>query len=410
MKKPAIGVIAILGILIVVMGLSACETKKPPAAAESATAKGRTQMSVTKEPFGHLPDGSAVEIFTLTNDGGLKARLMTYGAILVSFEVPGRDGRPGDVVLGYGTLDGYVKNNPYFGAIVGRYGNRIAKGLFTLDGVPYKLAANNGENHLHGGVKGFDKVVWAAEPVKEAGAVGVKFTYLSKDGEEGYPGNLACAVTYKLTNVKGRALAAEVDLRAKPGAPSADNELTISYEATTDKATPVNLTHHSYWNLAGQGNGDILRHELGLNADRYTPVDKGLIPTGEIVPVKGTPMDFTTPMAIGARIAQVEGGYDHNYVLNRIGEGLFPAARLHDPQSGRTMEISTTEPGIQFYSGNFLDGTITGKSGKVYQKHCGLCLETQHFPDSPNKPNFPSTILKPGNVYKSLTIHKFSAR
>jgi aldose 1-epimerase len=383
----------------------------------------RRDAVMTKEPFGHLPDGSAVEIFTLTNDGGLKARLMTYGAILVSLEVPGRDGRPGDVVLGYDTFDGYVKNNPYFGAIVGRYGNRIAKGLFTLDGAAYKLAVNNGENHLHGGVRGFDKVVWAAEPVKETGAVGVKFTYLSKDGEEGYPGNLACAVTYRLTNVKGRAFGsplarglyprastAEVDPRAKPGAPSADNELTISYEATTDKSTPVNLTHHSYWNLAGQGNGDILRHELGLNADRYTPVDKGLIPTGELVPVKGTPMDFTTPTAIGRRIAQVEGGYDHNYVLNRTGEELSPAARLYDPQSGRTMKISTTEPGIQLYSGNFLDGTITGKSGKIYQRHSGLCLETQHFPDSPNRPNFPSTILKPGRVYKSLTVHKFSTR
>ncbi len=388
MKKTALGAVVNIGVLIVVMGFSACEAKKPPAPAESASAKGRTQMNVTREPFGHLPDGSAVEIFTLTNDGGLKARLMTYGAILVSLEIPDRDGRPGDVVLGYDTLGGYVGNNPYFGAIVGRYGNRIAKGLFTLDGAVYKLAANNGENHLHGGVRGFDKVVWSGEPVKEAGAVGVKFIYLSKDGEEGYPGNLACAVTYRLTNV---------------------NELTISYEATTDKATPVNLTHHSYWNLAGQGNGDILRHELRLNADRYTPVDKGLIPTGELAPVKGTPMDFTTPTAIGARIAQVEGGYDHNYGLNRTGEGLSAAARLHDPQSGRTMEISTTEPGIQFYSGNFLDGTITGKSGKIYQKHYGLCLETQHFPDSPNQPNFPSTILKPGRVYKSLTVHKFSA-
>jgi len=389
MKRPALEMIAIMGMLIVVLGLSACETKKPPAPAESASAKGRTLMNVTKEPFGHLPDGSAVDIFTLTNDGGLKARLMTYGAILVSLEVPDRDGRPGDVVLGYDALDGYVKNNPYFGAIVGRYGNRIAKGLFTLDGAAYKLATNNGENHLHGGVRGFDKVVWAAEPIKEADAVGVKFTYLSKAGEEGYPGNLACAVTYRLTN---------------------DNELKISYEATTDKSTPVNLTHHSYWNLAGQGNGDILRHELGLSADRYTPVDKGLIPTGELAPVKGTPMDFTTATAVGARMALVEGGYDHNFVLSRTGEGLSPAARLHDPQSGRTMEILTTEPGIQFYSGNFLDGAITGKSGKIYQQHSGLCLETQHFPDSPNRPNFPSTILKPGTIYKSLTVHKFSAR
>jgi aldose 1-epimerase len=312
---------------------------------------------------------------------------MTYGATLVSLEVPDRTGRPGDIVLGYDTLDGYIKNNPYFGSTVGRYGNRIAKGRFTLDGATYQLATNNGENHLHGGTKGVDKVVWKAESVRGDGEVGVKFSYLSKDGEEGYPGNLNITVVYTLTN---------------------DNELKISYEATTDKATPVNLTHHSYFNLAGEG--DVLAHELTINADAYTPVDAGLIPTGEIRPVKDSPFDFTTPHTIGERIAQVEGGYDHNFVLRSGGGKMDVAVQAVEPKSGRVMEISTTEPGLQFYSGNFLDGTITAKGGKAYLKHYGFCLETQHFPDSPNKPNFPSTILRPGAVYKSLTIHKFSAR
>jgi aldose 1-epimerase len=345
-------------------------------------------MNSTREPFGKLPDGTAVELFTLTNAKGVNARLMTYGAILVSLEVPDRDGRTGDVVLGYDALDGYVKNSPYFGAIVGRYGNRLAKGRFALDGKTYTLATNNGENHLHGGLKGFDKVVWKAEETRPAGAVGVKFSYLSKDGEEGYPGNLAVTVEYTLNDA---------------------NELAIAYTATTDKATPVNLTHHSYWNLAG-AKIDILGHELELAADRFTPVDKGLIPTGVLAPVKGTSMDFTTPMAIGARIGLVEGGYDHNYVLNRTGEGLAFAARVTDPVTGRILEIRTTEPGIQFYSGNFLDGTIAGKGGIVYGKHSGLCLETQHFPDSPNHSNFPTTILKPGQTYKSVTVHRFSAK
>jgi len=344
-------------------------------------------MNVQKQPFGRTPEGTAVEIYTLTNDKGLKARVMTYGATLVSLEVPDRTGKPGDIVLGYEALDEYVKNSPYFGSIVGRYGNRIAKGKFVLDGVTYRLATNNGENHLHGGLKGYDKVVWDAEPVREEGIVGVKLSYLSRDGEEGYPGNLAVTVVYSLTNA---------------------NELGISYEAKTDKATPVNLTHHSYFNLAG--GGDVLGHELTINAEGYTPVDAGLIPTGEIRPVKDSPFDFTTPHSIGERIAQVEGGYDHNFVLRGGGGMMDPAVRVYEPKSGRVMEISTTEPGLQFYSGNFLDGTITGKGGRVYQKHYGFCLETQHFPDSPNKPNFPSTILRPGTVYKSQTVHRFSTK
>jgi len=348
--------------------------------------KGTTNMFVKREPFGSLPDGSAVELYTLTNSHGLKARLMTYGAILVSLEVPDRNGNPGDIVLGYDTLDGYVRNNPYFGAIVGRYGNRIAKGRFTIGGVTYTLAVNNGENHLHGGLKGFDKVVWQAEASEDGASAAVKFSYLSKDGEEGYPGNLTVSVTYTLTDA---------------------DELKVSYEAATDKATPVNLTHHSYFNLAGQGSGDILGHELFLNADRYTPVDDGLIPTGELAPVKGTPMDFTSAMTIGSRLGQVKGGYDHNYVLTSGGGTMALAARVYEPGSGRVMEISTVEPGIQFYSGNFLDGTITGKGGKVYQQHSGFCLETQHFPDSPNKSHFPSTILMPGQKYSTQTIHKF---
>ncbi|MFZ2054680.1 MAG: aldose epimerase family protein [Candidatus Aminicenantales bacterium] len=342
-------------------------------------------MDIQKQPFGELPDGTPVDIFILTNGRGLKARLMTYGAILVSLEVPDRSGNPGDIVLGYDSLDGYVKNDPYFGSIVGRYGNRIAKGRFTLDGVTYELATNNGENHLHGGIKGYDKIVWKAEPLRGDGEVGVKFSYLSPDGEEGYPGKLNISVVYTLTD---------------------RNELKIGYEAKSDKATPVNLIHHSYFNLAGEG--DILGHELMINADAYTPVDAGLIPTGEIRPVKDTPFDFTSPHTIGERIAQVEGGYDHNFVLRNGGGRLDLTVRVAEPVSGRIMEISTTEPGLQFYSGNFLDGKITGKGGKVYDKHFGFCLETQHFPDSPNKPDFPSTILRPGDVYKSLTIHKFS--
>jgi aldose 1-epimerase len=368
-------------------GLIACKGKKgeeQTRPAWPAPTTGGTTMELERQSFGELPDGTAVDIFTLTNGRGIKARLMTYGAILVSLEVPDRGGKPGDIVLGYDSLDGYLKSNPYFGSIVGRYGNRIAKGKFTLDGSTYELAANNGENHLHGGIKGYDKIVWKAESVRGNGEVGVKFSYLSPDGEEGYPGNLKITVIYRLTD---------------------RNELKIDYEVTTDKATPVNLTHHSYFNLAGKG--DILGHEIMINADGYTPVDAGLIPTGEIRPLKATPFDFTSPHTIGERIAQVEGGYDHNFVLRSGGGKLELAVRVVEPLSGRIMEISTTEPGLQFYSGNFLDGTITGKGGRIYNKHAGFCLETQHFPDSPNQPGFPSTILRPGEVYRSQTVHKF---
>ena len=346
-------------------------------------------MDIFKEEFGRLPDGTVIDLYTLNNSHGLRARIMTYGAIVVSLEVPDREGKVADITLGYDSLDGYLETTPYFGAVVGRYGNRIAKGRFTLDGMEYTLATNNGENHLHGGIKGFDKVVWTAEPVREDDAVGIKLSYLSPDGEEGYPGNLQSVVTYWITEA---------------------NELKVTYLAETDRATPVNLTHHSYFNLAGQGTGDILGHELMLSADRYTPVDEGLIPTGELRAVASTPFDFTTPHTVGERIAQVEGGYDHNFVLNKDGAELTLAARVAEPSSGRVMEIFTTEPGIQFYAGNFLDGSITGKVGKVYHKHYGFCLETQHFPDSPNHAHFPSTILRPGEQYQSLTIHRFSNR
>ncbi len=358
-------------------------------------------MSVQTETFGKMPNGNQVDLYTLTNLNGLRARITNYGAILVSIEVPDRDGRLADVTLGFDTLDGYLKEHPYFGAIVGRYANRIGKGKFVLNGVEYKLAVNNGPNHLHGGIKGFDKVLWKLEDISaESDKAFVRLSYLSKDGEEGYPGRLACTVTYMLTK---------------------DDELKISYEAKTDKTTVINLTNHTYWNLAGQGNGDVLGHELILNADKYTPVDNDLIPTGEIKSVKDSPMDFTKPMTIGSRIKQVGNGYDHNYVLNpsttlRIdgeqsrtinsgGGVLALAARVYEPTSGRVMEILTTEPGVQFYTANWLSGS--GKSGKVYKKHYAFCLETQHFPDSPNKPEFPSVVLNPGQKYSSETIHKF---
>lgn len=345
-------------------------------------------MSVQTETFGKMPDGKRVDLYTLINPNGLRARITNYGAILVSMEVPDRDGKPADVVLGFDTLDGYLGEHPYLGAIVGRYANRIAKGKFTLNGVEYKLAVNNSPNHLHGGIKGFDKVLWKLEDIKaDSDEAFVKLSYLSADGEEGYPGNLACTVTYTLTK---------------------DDELKISYEAKTDKTTVINLTNHAYWNLAGQGNGDILGHELMLNADKFTPVDKDLIPTGEIKPVKDSPMDFTKPMAIGSRINQVGMGYDHNYVLNSGGESLALAATVFEPNSGRVMEILTTEPGVQLYTANWLSGS--GKSGKLYEKHYAFCLETQHFPDSPNKPDFPSVVLKPGQKYSSVTVHKFSTR
>jgi aldose 1-epimerase len=348
---------------------------------------------VTKAAFGTTGDGKSVELYTLTNARGIEVRAMTYGGIIISLRVPDKDGQFNDVVLGYDNLNGYLTASPYFGAIIGRYGNRIAKGRFTLDGKEYTLATNNGPNHLHGGLKGFDKVVWQAESFESQDGVGVVFTYTSPDGEEGYPGNLKTKVTYTLTD---------------------QNELIFDYQATTDKATPVNLTQHTYFNVAGDGKRDILGHELLLNSDHFTPIDKTLIPTGEIRSVKGTPFDFTQPTAIGARINEKDEqlifglGYDHNFVLTRKGAGLSLAARVYEPTSGRVMEVYTTEPGVQFYSGNFLDGTITGKQGHVYKQRYGFCLETQHFPNSPNQPNFPSTILRPGQTYQSRTVYKFS--
>jgi aldose 1-epimerase len=348
---------------------------------------------IRKQPFGMTANQEPVDLYTLTNVNGLEARIMTYGATVVSLKVPDRRGKLADVVLGYESLEGYLKNSPFFGAIVGRYGNRIGKGRFSLNGKEYTLAKNNGENTLHGGTKGFDKVVWRAKEAKQKDGDSLSLSYLSKDGEEGFPGNLSVTVVYTLTN---------------------NNELKIEYSATTDKITVVNLTHHSYFNLAGEGS--ILNHQLMIDANRFTPVDEGLIPTGELRSVKGTPMDFTRSSTIGARIDQQDEqltfgkGYDHNWVLNNPGGKLAFAARVYEPGSGRVMEVFTTEPGLQFYSGNFLDGTITGKGGQVYKQRYGFCLETQHFPDSPNKPKFPSTVLKPGQHYTSTTIYKFAVK
>lgn len=361
----------------------------------NSTASG--QAKITKASFGKTADGQNVDIFTLTNKRGLEVKITNFGGIITSLKVPDRNGKLDDIVLGFDNLDAYVKGNPYFGALIGRYGNRIAKGRFTLNGHEYKLAVNNGENHLHGGIKGFDKVVWTAQPARIRDGVALKLTYLSKDGEEGYPGNLKVIVVYRLMNT---------------------NELKISYSATTDKDTVVNLTSHSYFNLAGQGNGDILNHELFINAARFTPTDAGSIPTGELKSVTGTPFDFqnSAMQKIGTRINNDDeqlkfgNGYDHNFVLNGPIGKLHQAAVAYEPTSGRLMEIWTTEPGIQFYSGNFLDGTLTGKDGKVYQRRFGFCLETQHFPDSPNQPSFPTTVLRKGELYHSLTIHKFKTR
>jgi aldose 1-epimerase len=337
-----------------------------------------------------LVDGKPIEVFTLTNANGVQVTAMTYGAIIMSWRVPDRAGQLADIVLGYDDPAAYVKNNsPYFGAVVGRYGNRIANARFVLDGRTYNLAANNGPNHLHGGTRGFDKVLWRGEVTKGGKTAGVTFSRTSPDGEEGYPGSLRARVTYALND---------------------NNELSVSYDATTDKATPVNLTQHTYFNLAGQGTGDILTHELRINADRYTPVDSGLIPTGELAPVDKTPFDFRQPTAIGARIRSehpqmtIGRGYDHNWVLARSTPALSLAADVYEPTTGRTLHVRTTEPGVQFYTGNFLDGSITGKDGRVYRERYGFCLETQHFPDSPNHPSFPSTTLRPGQRYRSQTV------
>ena len=353
--------------------------------------------SVTKTTTKVSFQGKPIEVATLKNAKGVEVQAINYGAIITSLKVPDRTGKVADVVLGFDRPEQYwaEPTPPYFGAIVGRYGNRIAKGQFAIGGKTYKLVTNNGPNHLHGGNRGFDKVYWDMSTKNSPQGSSVVFTRLSPDGEEGYPGNLRATVTYTLTE---------------------KNELIVDYRATTDKATTVNLTQHSYFNLAGEGSGDILGHELTINADRYTPIDATSIPTGEIASVEGTPFDFRTPMSIGARIMQDNEqlrngkGYDHNFVLNRQGEGLVHAAHVYEPSSGRVMDVHTTEPGVQFYSGNFLDGSITGKSGRVYQQRFGFCLETQHFPDSPNQPQFPSTILRPGAEYRSRTVYAFSTK
>ena len=345
---------------------------------------------VGREPFGQLPDGTAIERFTLTNKNGVTVKITNYGALVTDWIVPDKAGNKADIALGCDSLEGYLAGHPYFGATVGRVANRVAKAAFTLDGKTYKLAANNGANALHGGLKGFDKVVWQAEPLKNHH--GVVFRRTSADGEEGYPGNLKVEVSYSLNN---------------------DNELRIDFKATTDKATPVNLTHHSYFNLGGHASGDVLGHEVELLAKGYTPSDENLIPTGKVAPVAGTPLDFTTPRAVGERIKQIDAkpqGYDHNYVLDRKGAGLELAARVRDPKSGRFLEVLTTEPGLQFYSGNFLDGTNKGKGGVVYRQYAGFCLEPQHFPDSINQPNFPSVVLKPGDTYQHTTAYRTGAK
>ena len=351
------------------------------------------QAGVTKESFGKTAEGENVDLYTLRNVHGVETKITNYGGIVTSLKVPDRRGKFDDIVLGFNDLDSYLKGHPYFGAIIGRYGNRIAKGRFTLNGVEYKLAVNNGENTLHGGIKGFDKVVWTGLGIKTKLGPAVALTYVSKDGEEGYPGNLNVKVVYTLTN---------------------NNELRIDYTATTDKATVTNLTHHSYFNLAGEGNGDILNHQVQINATRFLPTDAGSIPTGELRNVAGTPFDFRKMFAIGARINKDEeqlklgNGYDHTWIIN--GREMRLAAQAYEPTSGRRMQVWTTEPGMQFYTGNFLDGTLTGKSGKIYPRRSGFCFETQHYPDSPNHPKFPTTTLKKGATYRSTTIYKFLSR
>lgn len=350
---------------------------------------------ITKDNFGKTADGKAVEIYTLTNSRGSEARIMTYGGTVVSLKVPDKSGKLGDVVLGFDSVADYEKHTGFFGALIGRYGNRIAKGKFSIGGKEFTLATNNGENHLHGGVKGYDRVVWTARPFITGTQANLELKYLSKDGEEGYPGNLKIGVVYSL---------------------SEDNELTIAYSATTDKPTIVNLTHHSYFNLAGAGNGTILDHELMIKGSRFTPTDAGSIPNGELRSVKGTPFDFTKPILIGQRIEQNDEqlrfgkGYDHNWVLDKRNRSFMLAATVYEKTSGRVMKVLTTEPGLQFYSGNFLDGSIKGKSGQEYPLRSGFCLEAQHYPDSPNRPRFPSTVLRPGQLYTQVTVYQFSVR
>jgi aldose 1-epimerase len=381
MRRACIPIIAVVACLLA--------PSRPVDAGGGAVADQTRRVS--RMDFGTMPDGTPVELYTLTN-GKITAKVMTYGAILTELIVPDRDGKPGDIVLGFDTLGGYLAGHPYFGATVGRVANRVGGAKFSLDGKDYTLAANNGPNTLHGGLKGFDKVVWKAQDISKQGWPAVKLTYRSPDGEEGFPGNLDVAVTYTVT----------------------DNGLKIDYQATTDKATPVVLTNHSYFNLAGPASGTILDHEIQINAKNYTPGDAGMIPTGEVAPVQGTPLDFTASTVIGSRFDQLKAepiGYDHNFVLDvDPAQRIKVAAQVYDPKSGRIMEALTTEPAIQFYTGNFLDGANQGKGGVVYKKNQGFCLEAQHYPDSVHHANFPTTILRPGQTYTQTTIYQFSAK
>ncbi|HYT94568.1 MAG TPA: aldose epimerase family protein [Gemmataceae bacterium] len=373
----AVPLLAILGMLV---------------EAGAGTKGKKMKAGIQKQAFGKTAEGPAVDLYTLTNANGMMTKITNYGGIVTELHTADRNGKIENVVLGFDNLKDYLVRHPYFGAIIGRVGNRIAKASFTLDGKEYKLAANNGPNTLHGGEKGFDRVVWKAEPSENADGVALKLSYLSPDGEEGFPGNLTTTVVYTITN---------------------RNELKIEYTATTDKATPVNLTQHNYFNLATPKAGTVLDHELMIAADSYTPTDNALIPTGEIKPVKDTPLDFNTPMTLGARIEQVKGdpgGYDHNYVIRGGGKGLVLAARVYEPKTGRAMEVHTTEPAIQLYTGNFLNGKEKGLDGVVYRKHYGFCLETQHYPDAVHHANFPSIILRPGKTYTQTTVYRFSAK
>ena len=365
---------------------TASETPETPVNIHAIPPGSETTMGIEKQVIGKMPDGTEVEQYVLANANGIRVTAMTYGATITGVVLPDRDGKLENVTLYLDSFDQYLKGHPYFGSAVGRYANRIAKGRFVLDEKEYTLATNNGPNHLHGGPTGFAKRVWKAKSEEGKDSVAVSFTYTSADGEEGYPGKLNATVVYTLDN---------------------ENQLTMDYTATTDKPTVVNLTNHAYWNLAGAGSGSVLDHDVTINADEFLPVDDTLIPLGKPEEVEGTPMDFRRPKTVGSRIDQVEGGYDHCYVLNQAKQGeMTLAARVVDPGSGRAMEIYTTQPAVQFYTGNFLDGSLSG-DGKSYAKHAGLCLETQHYPDSPNRPDYPSTVLRPGETYHQTTVHKF---
>lgn len=396
LARRARGLAGLLVLSALLAGAAGCSKPEPPQAPPPPpTPQEKSKNTISKAAFGTLPDGTSVDLYTMVNANGMEVRATNYGGIITSLLVPDGSGKVSDVVLGMSSFEGYMKNSPYFGAIIGRYGNRIGKARFKIDDQTVKLPANDGPNTLHGGVKGFDKVVWQAEPFEKEDSVGVIFTYTSKDGEEGFPGNLQTRVTYTLTD---------------------KNELSFEYHATTDKPTVVNLTQHTYFNLAGEGNGDVLGHQMIIFADQYTPTDARLIPTGKLEDVTDTPFDFRMRHAIGERITadheQIKrgNGYDHNFVLKRKEPGLSLAAVVAEPTTRRVMEVRTTEPGVQFYTGNFLDGSITGKSGKPYGKNAGFCLETQHYPDSPNRPEFPSTVLRPGEEYNSQTVYTFSVR